>query len=219
MSDTLDPTVYQKRVLPLDPGHTIAIKRGTHTIDVAASAAALMPAFQAVMEDPQRRFGLIQLLRTGDKRGRPFTVGERFQGRYVLDGALSPRVAGLLRSLEVSPPLDTLEDRVLSDYGVITELALDPPPGHPYRLRYEYLEGTPIAGSLVIECADTGPSTCRFSQTTEYQEAGIGVLVAYGTAVIKMHNRVFYEMVRQSAERVGAEVLGSDIPEAYYRGR
>ncbi|MCC6526503.1 MAG: hypothetical protein IT373_27895 [Polyangiaceae bacterium] len=227
--DTLDPDVYEKAVLPLDPEGAVAIKRGIHCIDVAAPAADVMRAFTAVLEDPGRRFGLIELLRTPDRVGRPYSVGERFQGRYIIEKAVEEELAklplpGLMSSLSRAfaalspdPLLELVEDRMLSDYGVITDLVTSPASGQPYRLRYEYLDGTPIAGFLSIECLATGPATCRFTQLSEYQEQGIEILLVYGTAVLKMHERVFYEMVKQSADRIGAAILGTDIPEAYYR--
>lgn len=218
-ADILEPAVYDKRVLPLDPEAPIAIKRGIHVIDVGATAAAMMPAFAATLEDPGRMFGLIQLLRTADKRGRPYSVGERFQGRYVIKDALRESIPDLQTDALSSRIFQAIENRMLSDYGVITEIELHPSPGRPYRLRYEYLEGTPIAGSLIIECQDRSAGSCRFTQITEYQEAGLGVLVAYGTAVIKMHNRVFYEMVKQSADRIGAPILATDIPAPYLQPR
>ncbi|MBI4953968.1 MAG: hypothetical protein HY908_18230 [Myxococcales bacterium] len=227
--DTLDPDVYDKTVLPLDPEGTVAIKRGIHCIDVGARAADVMPAFTAVLEDPGRRFGLIELLRTPDRVGRPYLVGERFQGRYIIEKAVEEELSelpfgglwsGISRALVVlspDPVLEFVEDKMLSDYGVITDLVTSPAPGQPYRLRYEYLEGTPIAGFLSIECLDTGPASCRFTQLSEYQEQGIEILLVYGTAVLKMHERVFYEMVKQAADRIGAAIVGTDIPEAYYR--
>jgi hypothetical protein len=215
----LDAAVYSRRVLPLDPESPVAIKRGVRAVDVGATAVAMMPAFAATLEDPDRTFGSIQLLRTADKRGRPFEVGERFQGRYVIEKLILPRDSSFVPFHAADRLFDTIENHVLSDYGVITDIVLEPPPGHPYRLRYEYLEGTPIAGSLAIECADIRPGVCRFTEISEYQEDGLAVLVAYGTSVLKMHVRVFYEMVKQSADRIGAPILGTDIPETYYRPR
>lgn len=221
--DNMSLDVYTKEVLALDPESAVAIKRDVHNIDVDASAADMMQAFASTMAAPGKMFGLIEVLRTRDKVGHPFAVGERFQGRYSIDAAameslkslsssaLLRGVAGILKALD--PVFDAAENLMLSDYGVITDIDLTP----PYRLRYEYLEGTPIAGSLTIECHDTGPGRCRFTQTSEYQEAGIEVVVLFGTEVLKMHNRVFYEEVRQSADRIGAHILGSDIPEQYLR--
>lgn len=229
MSDILSPDVYDKRVLALDPAGAIAIKRGQHTIDVGASAAALMPSFAATLQDPGRRFGLIELLRTADKIGKPYAVGERFQGRYLIEdaiaeslrhlraGALSSELTHLFHVFDFDRLFDAIENKMLSDYGMITDLVLTPSAGEPHRLRYVYLEGTPIAGSLSIECQDIAPGICRLTQTTEYQEAGLEVMVVYGTSVLKMHNRVFYEMARQSADAIGASIVRTDIPEAYYR--
>ena len=225
--DTMSPDVYDKKVLALDPGGAIAIKRDVHTIDVGAKASDMMAAFAATLQAPGKTFGLIQVLRTADKTGQPFSVGERFQGRYRIDDAiveglekswldaLAPGVAKIIQVLDLDRVFDVVEDLILSDYGCITEIDLSPPPGQPARFRYQYLEGTPIAGSLTVECHETGPSTCRFTQTSEYQEVGLEVVLVFGTMVLKMHDQVFYEEVKQAADSIGAPILGTTIPAAY----
>ncbi|MFT3775747.1 MAG: hypothetical protein QM820_61150 [Minicystis sp.] len=228
--DTMDPDVYDKKVLALDPQSAIAIKRDVQTIDVGAKASDMMAAFAGTLQTPGKMFGLIQVLRTPDKTGQPFAVGERFQGRYSIDDAiieglkkswleaLAPGVAKLIEVLDLDKVFDVVENLILSDYGLITEIDLSPPPGKPARFKYEYLEGTPIAGSLTVECQETGPSSCRFTQISEYQEIRLEVVLVFGTMVLKMHNQVFYEEVKQAASSIGAPILATTIPAAYIRG-
>src|SRR5258706_15971161 len=100
-------------------------------------------------------FGLIRVKRPADRLGRDFTVGERFQGCYSISGALlngRGRFLGrVLRWLLALPPLRWLitavEDAMLSDYAVIDELVLAPPPGQTHRLKYSYLDCQPIPGT------------------------------------------------------------------------
>jgi hypothetical protein len=229
-NDTMNPDVYDKKVLGLDPGSAVAIKRDVHTIDVGGKAADLMAAFATTLQTPGKMFGLIQVLRTADKAGQPFTVGERFQGRYSIDDAiidglkkswldsLAPGVAKLIEVLDLDRAFDLVENLILSDYGLITTIDLSPPPGQPARFRYEYLEGTPIGGSLQVICEETGPNTCRFTQISEYQEIRLEVVLVFGTMVLKMHDQVFYEEVKQAAALAGAPILGTTIPAAYIQG-
>lgn len=228
-TDTMDPDVYEKKVLALDPSGAIAVKRDVHTIDVGAHATDMMTAFAATLEAPGKMFGLIQVLRTADKQGQPFSVGERFQGRYSIDdaiveglkqswlNALAPGVSKIIEVLDLDRAFDVVENLMLSDYGLITDIDLAPAPGQPFRFKYVYLEGTPIAGSLEVQCVETGPGTCRFTQISEYQEIGLEVVLVFGTMVLKMHDQVFYEEVRQAAASIGAPLLGTTIPANYIR--
>lgn len=227
--DTMDPDVYDKKVLALDPASAIAIKRDVQTIDVGAKAEDMMAAFATTLQTPGKMFGLIQVLRTADKTGQPFTVGERFQGRYSIDDAtieglkkswldtLAPGVAKLIEVLDLDRVFDVVENLMLSDYGLISAIDLSPPPGTPARFQYSYLEGTPIAGSLQVTVEATGPTSCRFTQVSEYQEIRLEVVLVFGTLVLKMHDQVFYEEVKQAAALLGAPILGTTIPAAYVR--
>jgi hypothetical protein len=228
-NDTMDPSVYDKKVLALDPEALIAIKRDIQTVDVGAKASDMTAAFARTLETPGTMFGLIQVLRTADKQGKPFSVGERFQGRYSIDDAimaglkeswlktLAPGVAKIIAALDLDRLFDAIENMILSDYGLIQVIDLNPPPGKPARFKYEYLEGTPIAGSLTVEVEATGPDTCRFTQLSEYQEIGLEVVLVFATMVLKMHDQVFYEEVKQAAASIGAPILGTTIPAAYLR--
>lgn len=199
-----------RSVLPLDPRRSIAIKRDVQHVDVDAPALDLARALAASFAEPGARFGHIRVLRTFEAIGRPFTVGERFQGAFDL-----AHVAGLAHAAPaLGRALRSLEDRALSDYAVITDLDLDGAarPGGASRFEYRYLEGTPIAGSFALECRATGPAACRVTATTVYQEVNLAALVAFGTLVLPMHNEVFFAAVEAAATRLGAAVRDSTLP-------
>lgn len=195
-------------VLPLDPRRAIAIKRDVQHVDVDAPAIDLARALAAALAEPGARFGHIRVLRSFDAIGRPFALGERFQGAFDLAHAVA-------RHEHVAPSLSRalrlVEDLAFSDYAVVTELDVEGAarPGGASRLTYQYLEGTPIAGSFSMECHATGASGCRVTATTVYQEVNLASLVAFGTVVLPMHNEVFFEAVQKAAARLRAPVRGS----------
>jgi len=221
--DELDPAVEARAILKLDPDSNIAIKRDVRRFDVSAPAAEMADAFHRVLQRPGARFGLIEVIRAKDRYGLPYQLGERFQGRFDLERALldelrarilatlTPAVARLLDVLDIDELLDSLADRVASDYGVITELSLEPVAGKPIRMTYEYLEGTPIAGSSIFQVEPLGDAKCCCRQIFEYQEQDVGAVLFMGTLGIKLHNDVVQAEIGQAAALLGAAVVRSDI--------
>ena len=225
----LDPSIYQRAKLALDPTRAITIKRDVHNLDVGCPAAAFAEAFHATMRDPAREFGLIRVVRTKDETGQPFRMGARFQGQYQIDDALRAdhekgwldwierHVPDAIDALGLDPLLRTIEDAMTSDYGVITRFDLAP--GSPeLAMTYEYLEGSPIAGSSTFMVTPLGASTCRFTQIFEYQELHADFVLFFATGGLKLHDQVVWAQVTQSAALLGAKVLASDIPPAYVNG-
>jgi hypothetical protein len=218
-----------RRPLALDPTSSIAIKRDVHDFEIAAGAAAFAKAFKEVVTDPDIMFGLIRVRRPAGRAGRDFEVGERFQGCFSLErallGALERRGwAGVRRAAAavIAHPVAAravtwLEDQLLSDYAQIEEIDLDPPPGTPYRLRYRYLDGTPIAGSSVFLVEPAGPARCRVRQVFEYQEVNGVALGTFQRFGLKFHDQVVHMQIHHAAERIGAAVLASTIPAEYAR--
>lgn len=216
----------------LKPLGCIAIKRDMHSVDVDCDAAKLKTAFHAKMIDPCARFGLISVRRPCLRTGKDFQLGDRFQGRYSLKdsivrtllktmfGGLEPLVDGVLSAMGIRQIMGLIEDNVISDYGEIVELSLTQA---PYRLKYVYLVGSPIAGSstFVIEDVEPGPADTwtgprsRVTQIFEYQELNAPSLGSLSTWALKVHNEVVYQQVKQSALAIGHEVVGTDIPPAY----
>jgi hypothetical protein len=221
------PRLDARLPLPLDPSSSIAIKRDVHDFEIAADAAAYVRAFRDVVTDPDIMFGLIRVRRPGPRAGQSFEIGERFQGCFSLErallGALERRGwAGARRAVAsvVSRPLASraltwIEDQMLSDYAQIEEIDLEPAPGSPYRLRYRYLDGTPIAGSSIFTVEPIAAGRCRVRQIFEYQEINAIALATFQRFGLKFHDQVVHMQIHRAAERIGASVLRSTIPVAY----
>jgi hypothetical protein len=213
--------------LPVDPARAIAIKRDVHEFEVDVEAQAFARAFREVMTDPESTFGLIRVKRPRERLGRDFEVGERFQGCFSLEMALSGwvergplrplagAVRGLLARGAVARAIALVEDRLLSDHAEIEELSLDEA-GHA-RLRYRYLEGTPIAGSSTFVVEPEGAGRCRVRQIFEYQEVNAIALATFQRFGLKYHDQVVHMQVQQAAARAGARAVRGTIPDHYAR--
>jgi hypothetical protein len=211
-------------VLALDPSGSITIKRDVHNIVIGASAANVADAFHRVMRDPERRFGLIRVDRKRASIGRPFAFHERFQGRYQLDEALDAKIkAGWLKKLfadavdsaDVQCSIRKIENQLTSDYGRISRLELAPPEGSDFVLAYEYLKGSPIAGSSTFIVTPLGKDQCRLTQIFLYQEQSAAFVSFFGAGGLKLHNQVVLSQATQAAELIGAKLIESDIPPEY----
>jgi hypothetical protein len=219
----------QRAVLQLNPTSPIAIKRDLHTFDVNVSSRAFASAFHAAMIDTSRRFGLVQVLRKRENQGKPFMLGERFQGCFRIRHAIrdgidsSPAMARALRPVEgslarlyerVAEPIHFIEDGWTSDFGQIVELELER--GSVFRLKYAYLEGSIIAGSSTFVVEPSGDGRARVSQLFEYQEIRQAYVLWLGTAVLKMHLGVVFSQIEQAAELAGGQIIGTTVPEEYW---
>ena len=216
-----------KTRLELDPTGLYAIKRDAHNVDVNAPAADFAKAFHETMKTKGEFFGCITVRRPEAEVNQDFQVGHRFQGRYSIKQAvmeeledsfaneLGPVVGAMMSAGLMRPLLRLIEDNVISDYGEIVSLELENT--DVYTLRYAYLEGSPIAGSSTFTIRELTPGTCRLTQVFEYQEANFASMASLGTWALKLHNEVVYFQVKKSAERIGAEIIASDIPEAYWQ--
>jgi hypothetical protein len=228
MQRTLSPAataqLSRRAPLPLDPSAAIAIKRDVHEFEVDADADVFAAAFAEVMTDPQAMFGLIRIRRPGARMGAAFAVGERFQGCFSLEQALlgalaRPGLRGLrapverlLRTPAAARVVDWIEDTMLSDYGEIVDITRD---GDGHRLRYRYLDGTPIAGSSVFLVEPLGAGRCRVRQIFEYQEINAIALGTFQRFGLKYHDQVVHMQIQTAAERCGARVLRGTIPMEY----
>lgn len=204
-------------ILPLDPNSGIAIKREVHEIVVNAPARALVDSLCRVLLAPERRFGLVRVIFPAGLTGAGLRPGVRFQGRYELELAArelfcAPTLAHLCALGPVRTALHWAEGLFMSNYAEITELELDAPVA---RLKYVYLQGTPIAGSTTYQVEPLAANLCRFTQVFEYQEINRLAHATFGTFGLRQHNRVYYLQVHHAARRLGAEIVSTTLPAAY----
>ena len=97
---------------------------------------------------------------------------------------------------------------MLSDYAEIVEL-------EDMRLRYRYLDGTPLAGQSTFTIEARGPNRCLVRQIFEFQEVNGLALATFQSFGLKYHDQVVSMEIRRAAERAGARVLSETIPAAY----
>ncbi len=223
--DSWERALAARAVLKLDAHSKVAIKRDVRQFEISCDARSFALAFADTMADPDRHFGLVQVVRSRSSIGKPFKLGERFQGRFSVARAFADQPLGrrLSNAFEATrqrleggifhQALTRVEDRFTSDYGEITELGIDTLPA---RVQYVYLEGSYIAGSstFVAQALDAG--RCLLEQIWLYQEIHPRYVKWVGTDVLRMHLAVVHSQVRQASERAGARILRSDIPEAYH---
>lgn len=196
--------------LSLDPRRSFAIKRSVHELEVSTDARTFARALHEVVTEPGASFGLVRLKRPAHRTGLPFAAGERFHGALALGRKLPILDARLL-----APLARWLEDRFLSDYAEIEEMSLDPAAGEPFRLRYRYLEGTPLAGRTTMTIEPLAALRCRFTQVFEFQEVRGAALGALHRFALKRHDQATHVQVERAAARAGARILRSTIAPAY----
>jgi hypothetical protein len=224
MSDTDAEWVeelYFKDPLALDPEAAISIKRDVHDVIVEADVTAFIEAFHEVMRTPGKMFGLIEILRPDERLGQPFVEGDRFQGRYSIEHALGWEDGdddddGLWERL-VEKVFHWVENANLSDFGLVTEMQLDPAaaPDGWARFKYVYLDGTPIAGSTTFMMRAEGPGRCHFRTVFEYQEQSIATVVLFGASGLKAHTQVLIAEVDDTLAKCGGTLVSMTMPAAY----
>lgn len=236
-----ETAVKKMKVLELEPNDAISIKRDVHNIVIDADAAEVAKAFNDVMIDTSRHFGLIKLQRMKANEGKPFSVGERFQGQYTITLAKAEWPKFWQKVFDwayeddrVQLVICEIQNGLLSDYGELSLLELDPKPGEPYRMQYKYLghkdpkSGSPIAGSSMFvvtpivdmkELQALGVSkAARLTQIFEYQEQTDFFAYFFSAGGLKLHNQVVYSQAKQAAELIGAKIVDTDIPKEYQEG-
>ncbi len=189
---------------------------------IGADAARFAAALAEVMRAPGGRFGLIDIKRCPERAGRPFVVGERFHGcvnlsRLAARWARTNPLRWLVGAFARTRLAARMEEALLADFAEIVEIDLNPAPGNPYRVKYRYLSGTPMAGASTFVVEPLDGARCRFSAIFEYQELGalaISVLHRFGVPV---HDEVTEAQAQLAAACAGARVLTSTIQPAYAR--
>jgi len=218
--------------LELNPNGPISIKRDVHDLVVGTTAAEFAAAFEKVMEDPERRFGLIRVDRLSANVNKPFRMGERFQGRYELSAAGRQKLSGIWKQLfdevvedkNVADLLWRIENGRTSDYGEIIQLDLKEPKHGKYAMTYRYLAPSPIAGSSTFEVSEivdpdeegVGPKPATLvRQIFVYQETSEGFAKFFSHGGLRLHDQVVYSQVMQAAEAAGVCIRKSDIQQEY----
>jgi hypothetical protein len=223
----------RREPLALDYRSEITVKRDVRDVLVDVEASRFAAAFAQVMTDPARRFGLIRVDRLPDNAGKPFELGEKFQGRYGVEGAIAEQLRGKAKAwfgdFAASDPVQdwlcAVENQHTSNFGQIRRLELSPTPGRDYVLEYVYLDGSPIAGSSTFTVTEvTDPEllarhgvqqAARLQQVFEYQERDGGFANFFSRGGLRLHNQVVYSQAEQSAAAAGGRVLESNIPVEY----
>jgi hypothetical protein len=215
----------------IDPRRACAVKRLVHEIDADVEAGALARAIVEATADPAATFGALRLRRAPGRVGLPFEEGERFHGAFdlaaLLDAALARgplafargAAARLLASRPLAALARALEDALLSDYAEVVEVALSPDPstGAPRRVRYRYLEGTPIAGASTLAVRPRPEGGARVEVLFEFQETAAFALGALHRFALARHDQAVHAIVVDAARRAGGRVVASTIPEEYAR--
>ena len=216
----------ERKILALKPESEVCIKRDVHNLEVQMPedgdpAERFAQAFGDMMAEDGAQFGLISLRRPKSETGKPFDVGHRFQGRYSLSeaakrmykdfckGLFKGFFGAILRFFVIQKLLRYIEDEHLSDYGEIIDIT------SPKQFQYQYLSGSPIAGSSQFLFKTIDERTCRITQVFLYQELDPHFVGVMGSMGLKAHNQVVYEQVRMSAARIDAKIISSDIPPEY----
>ena len=225
----------EREPLRLDYGSDISVKRDMHEVLVDVEASQLAAAFQAVMSDPARRFGLIRVDRLPEASSRPFQAGDKFQGRYQLEAAARAELRGHLRKWfgdlaegdDVQRLLCAIENQHTSDFGQIRTLDMSPAPGKPYVLEYVYLDGSPIAGSSTFSISDVTdasvlarhgvPKAALLRQVFEYQEQSGSFASFFTRGGLRLHDQVVFSQAQQSVTAAGGKILETTIPVEYQR--
>lgn len=227
--------VQKKELLPLDPLNGVSIKRDTREFVFVSKAATFADAFAKVLTDSKRQFGPIVVNRLPANLDKPFTKGEKFQGRYLLNEALEPSLGFDIGRFDL---LCTIENEVASDFGIIAELEQSPQPGFPYTFKYRYLSGSPIAGSstfIVEDLKEPGDlakhcdkkadgawvlksaenRACEITKVTQvfiFQEQTASFRDFFATVGLDLHNKVVLSQVTQALDLIpGADLLSADI--------
>lgn len=212
-----EKALANRRVLDVRPERVISVKRDVHELHIDTDPAAFADAFHTTMRTPGVRFGTLQVLRPRHRAGAPFELGDRFQGRFNLVRLLQGHAPWLAGRPGAQRLLDRIADHTASDYGMLDLLELDGREldGTPtWRFRYRYLEGSPIAGSSTF-IVQPGPAGTRLTQVFVYQELRPEAAAFFSIFGLKIHNQVVYDQTWQSASRLGASIVRSDIPDAY----
>ncbi len=217
VSDMQPPTTVERcapaplapagRLLPVDPESLIAIKQDVRVFDVDCGPDEFVAAFHQALS-LRGDFGFFKIERPNP--GGLFAVGDTFVGVFTMTDELKQSIqklhppghwGGDLAAESLRAVIDRyLADDPPRDYGQLTELNNK---GPTYSVRYDYLEGTPIAGHSRFEVVGLSPGHCRVTQTFVYQEQSALTVEAFGTVGLYIHNLVVTREISATAEGKG----------------
>ncbi|MCA9519959.1 MAG: hypothetical protein KC609_03260 [Myxococcales bacterium] len=175
----------------------MALKRNEHLFDFTHPVVEVAAALEAVLVQPGRDFGGLEIRRLPGLGGSPFRVAERICGTFRLEQLL-PSIRRVEGSATVAAMVAWVEERLLSDVAEIIVLDRDQP--NP-TFRYRYLEPSPIAGE---SCYRVEPSSdgARVRVTFSFQERNWPAMFVMQLFGVSAHDRVVAEQMRAVAERL-----------------
>ncbi len=211
MAPREERAIDARRPNPMRHGSWLPAKREVQRFVVGADASSFSAAFEAVLTEPGRHFGVVRVRRPRAAVGRPFAVGTRFQGGFSLAAVAraklgTSRVDGWLEAPAVVALLDRVEAAAFSNFAELTEIERSPAPGAPHRFAYRYLEGTPIAGRSVYLVEDLASGGARVTHEFEYQEINGAAAVTFQLLGLREHMLAVESQVAAATERLGASM-------------
>ena len=216
--------LLSRPLLVTHPERAITVKRDVHEFYIPADADDVARAFHAVMRDPNRHYGLIQVKRPAQDINQPFHQGSRFQGDYEIENT-SSFWSGLGKTDLGRQAFCAIEAKNTSDYGEISGLDLPPDPapsdrkapaaGTSYFMEYRYLQGSPIGGSSRFEVKQIADKQTVLTQIFTYQETTASFAAIFANGVLTLHDKVVRSQVAQTAALLHVAITQSDVPTPY----
>lgn len=213
MAPSQERAIASRRPNPMRRASWLPAKREVQRFVVDTDAARFAAAFEAALTEPGRHFGVVRVRRSVEAVGRPFAVGERFQGGFSLAallrgrlGALgvgSPRALAWIDAPATTALFDRVEAATLSNFAELTEIERQPAPGQPHRFVYRYLDGTPIAGRSVYLVRDLAEGGARVTHEFEYQEVDGAAAVTFQLLGLRQHLLAVEAQVRAATDALG----------------
>lgn len=207
-----DPPRPQE-VIKSDPEGIIAIKHDVRRFKVSTLAARFVDKFHELLSS-DHSFGFFRIERAS--YAQRFQEGDTFVGVF----ALTPALRSAIRSLKPPPGRGDALTEVIKqavehslakdpprDYGIITALQVD---AAPYSVRYDYTEGSPIAGHSTFTVEDLPPDeagrdACLVTQRFVYQEQRFLDVELFGTVGLFLHNQVVEAEIKATAAALGCD--------------
>jgi L-gulono-1,4-lactone dehydrogenase len=198
-------------VIATDAQGIVAIKHDVRRFRVQVEAKRFVEKFHELLSNPTS-FDFFRIER--ESYAQPFAVGDTFAGVFTLTPALRREIRSLRPPqgkwevpTEVFKQIveRALRDEPPKDYGKVTALQID---RAPFSVRYDYTEGSPIAGHSTFTVEDLPGNgsvggACLVTQRFVYQEQRLLDVELFGTIGLFLHNRVVEEEIKATAAALG----------------